>query len=251
MSKYTTEVRFICEHDAELENSLGATFVNQVLDKAWNKTFTTDVAFFDENYRAFLCKKILKHFYTREIGAETVGLWKLWMNTKLEEVMPYYNSMYKSALLEFNPFYDIDLTRKQDRKTDTGSKNDGTANNTQDVTSNRNTDSKLRESEWDLYSDTPQGAVTDLEKERYLTNARKITRDNEANTKETGNVNTVGTNVTSTTGTVNSVDDYLETVRGKAGGASYSKLLNEYRKTFLNIDMMVIEEFEELFFGLW
>lgn len=38
---------------------------------------------------------------------------------------------------------------------------------------------------------------------------------------------------------------------GKQGGESYSKMLNEFRETFLNIDMQVIEEFDEMFIGLW
>ena len=31
----------------------------------------------------------------------------------------------------------------------------------------------------------------------------------------------------------------------------YAELLNKFRETFLNIDMMVIEEFDELFLRLW
>ena len=32
---------------------------------------------------------------------------------------------------------------------------------------------------------------------------------------------------------------------------SYAKMLKEFRETFLNIDMMVIESLSDLFFGLW
>ena len=42
-----------------------------------------------------------------------------------------------------------------------------------------------------------------------------------------------------------------ENVVGKQGTESFSKLLNEYRDTFINIDMQVINEFSDLFFGLW
>ena len=100
MSKYTTEVRFICESNSGLAESKGCDNVNEVLEKSWNKIFTTNCAFFDEAYRSVLCKKILKHYYLREIGSETVGVWKLWMNTKLEEIMPYYNQLYESAKIE-------------------------------------------------------------------------------------------------------------------------------------------------------
>ena len=83
MSKYTTEVRYICEQKSELEESKGFTSVDDVINKSWNKIFTTNVNFFDENYKQVICKKILKHYYMREIGCETVGLWMLWMNTRL------------------------------------------------------------------------------------------------------------------------------------------------------------------------
>ena len=112
MSKYTTEVRFICENSAGLSESEGADNVDSILDKCWNKVFNFDFPIFDENYRQILCRKILKHYYTREIAHETVGRWKLALNAKLNEIMPYYNQLYKSELLEFNPFYDVDLTRR-------------------------------------------------------------------------------------------------------------------------------------------
>ena len=114
MSKYTTEVRFICENSAGLSESEGADNVDSVLDRCWNKVFNFDFPIFDENYRQVLCRKILKHYYTREIAHETVGRWKLALNAKLNEIMPYYNQLYKSELLEFNPFYDVDLTRSRE-----------------------------------------------------------------------------------------------------------------------------------------
>ena len=46
-------------------------------------------------------------------------------------------------------------------------------------------------------------------------------------------------------------ESYLESVRGKMSSKSYSALLMEYRETFINIDMMLIEELSDLFFGLW
>ena len=50
---------------------------------------------------------------------------------------------------------------------------------------------------------------------------------------------------------INNMEDYFERVVGKRGSASYSKLLNEFRETFLNIDLMIINELKDLFFYLW
>lgn len=287
MSKYTTEVRFICESKSGLENSKGCDDVDEILNNSWNKIFTTKAEIFDENYRAVICKKILKHYYLREICSETVGVWKLWLNTRLEEILPYYNQLYKSALLEFNPLYDVNITRTHNRtidenKTENGTSTEtstdkntgsGTRDNTtsgtnknsgtSSVTDNGSSNSK------DLYSDTPQGALTGVETETYLTNARKITNTDSSTSestnsgngeyKDTGSVKYTDTSErentkngsNSNTGTVNNTEEYLESVIGKQGSGSYSGMLKEYRDTFLNIDRMVIAEFDDLFFGLW
>lgn len=326
MSKYTTEVRYICESIAGIAEG-SATSVNSIVAKSWNTIFYTKVPFFDETYRQPLCQKILKHYYLREIGAETQGIWKLWMNTRLEEIMPYYNLLYKSALLDFNPLYDVDITRQHDRNVKgtesktanvtnvvTGSKNtndhstitkSGTANTTvktsdhteengsgntsDDNNATRSTTTMGDKTKRDLYSDTPQGAITGLEDENYLTNARKVTDNEDVTVNDKNDIYAKGTSEfahtvqidgndttdtktsennndlrtveeeTSTTtkddskadGNTSTTEDYIETVKGKQGTGSYSKMLQEFRETFLNIDMMIIEEFSDLFMGLW
>ena len=311
MSKYTTEVRFICESKSGLEISSGADNVDEVIAGAWDKIFTSKAPFFDESYRSVLCQKILKHYYLREICCETVGIWKLWMNERLETIMPYYNQLYKSELIEFEPLNDVNLTRKQERTiagteerngetndtnkstreiTNNGTKNTtnsgtreitGTNDTEETGTSNTSSNAESDETKRDLYSDTPQGSITGLENENYLTNARKITDNVTSNGSEdtdttrnvdnnytengttsntentaTNNTENMTSNDTKTgtnkvTGTSNTTEDYIESLIGKQGGETYSKMLIEFRDTFLNIDMMVIDEFKDLFFGLW
>lgn len=259
MSKYTTEVRFICESKSGLNVSGGSGDIDKIIANSWSKIFTSKVPFFDENYRSVLCKKILKHYYLREICCETVGIWTLWMNTRLEEIMPYYNQLYESAKIEFNPMHDVNLTREHKRtENETASGNRDTTNNsTTDVTSNgaTNRTTSSDENKKDLYSDTPQGVLTGVENETYLTNARKITDSvsgsdvaNVSNTEK--NVGS-STNNEATTSNVDTTENYIESLVGKQGTESFSSLLNKFRETFLNIDMLVIEEFSDLFFGLW
>ena len=287
MSKYTTEVRFICENFAGLSESAGGNNVDGVLEKSWNKVFDSGVKFFDEEYRKVLCKKILKHYYTREIGCETVGLWKLWMNTKLEEIMPYYNQLYESELLKFDPLTDTKIETTGNRSGNSDRDKSGTENTndkrdisgTSDMNKNvnnsgsseNNTDRSTHGDsvERDLYSDTPQGSLQNVENETYLTNARKVSNDSNGTDNITSNDTFNSNSVDKTTNTntsndvftgkrdsaenesVNSTEDYAESIIGKRGSGSFSDLLNEFRKTFLNIDMMVIDEFEEMFFQLW
>lgn len=279
MSKYTTEVRSICEVAAGLTESLGYNSINDILKQAAPNVFNFDWPIFDEAYRLPLEIKILKHFYTREIGLETVGLWKLKLDTKLNEIMPYYNQLYKSELIEFNPLYDVDITRNHTKTNDGEHKTDGghsTENTVNDTATSESTTSGTNSQKEDTvttttgkntnrYSDTPQGALTDLEANTYLTNAT-IVDDNNSNTID-GSVDSTSEvqyndsstrdNKSNSEGTsysysnITDTESYLEHVTGKQGTASYSKLLQEYRETFLNIDMMVIEELNDLFFGLW
>ena len=51
MSKYTTEIRFICETFAGLDASVGLTQVNDVISKAREKIFDFSYPIFDEKYR--------------------------------------------------------------------------------------------------------------------------------------------------------------------------------------------------------
>ena len=48
-----------------------------------------------------------------------------------------------------------------------------------------------------------------------------------------------------------STDEYLEHVSGVNGGASIAARLKEYRSTFVNIDLQIIEELEDLFMKVW
>ena len=132
MSKYTTEVRYICETNAGLKESKGYKSVAEVIANSRTKIFDFDYPIYDESYRSVLETKILKHYYTREIGLETVGLWKLKLDTKMNEIMPYYNQLYKSALIEFNPMYTTDLYKEGNKDAS------GDSNGNERTTADRN-----------------------------------------------------------------------------------------------------------------
>lgn len=299
MSKYTVELRYICETMAGLEASVGGDDVDQVIQNSIPSIFNFSFPIFDESYRNVLETKILMHYYTREIAHETVGLWKLKLKTKLNEIMPYYNQLYKSELLDFNPLYDVDITRTHVRDSsgtrDTDENRDTESTGSVENTSDRNKDSETitnnriqnqnnstddgtinrTSNNTDKYSDTPQGAITDLAQDKYLTNARLVSESENTATHGTNSTTQNGTtdgdttvsenennesatdskNNSSTTRTektnLTDTETYLERVQGKQGSGDYSEMLLKFRNTFLNIDMMVINELEELFFQLW
>ena len=253
MSKYTTEVRFICESSAGLSESEGANNVDSILDKCWNKVFNFDFPIFDENYRQVLCRKILKHYYTREIAHETVGRWKLALNAKLNEIMPYYNQLYKSELLEFNPFYDVDLTKSREgsgtsnKISNNTETNSGTSQNVSSGSGTSNTNTLNR------FSDTPQNSMDtqSIADSVPLTTVTKVNENNTTTNNSTDTTTRTGNRIGSGTENINNTDKYIETVKGKQGTENYSSLLKKFRETFLNIDMRIIEDCSDCFFTLW
>ena len=227
LSKYTTEIRFICETFAGLTESVGYSNVEEVLDKSWEKVFNFEFPIFDEDYKSVLCKKILRHYYTQEIGVETVGLWQLKLNSKLNEIMPYYNKLYNAWKEDFNPLHDTDLERKHilNRSENEGLDQSGATDTTATIK--------------DRYSDTPQGGLNGIENDQYLTNA-------------TIN-NTIGNNTFSQNSDrkLNSTDEYIEQLTGKSSGGSFSEMLIKYREALVNIDLLIIDELKNLFMLIW
>ena len=107
MSMYTTELRYICETMTEeplenFDNLKGVRRIDAIIDSSKGNIFDFDYPIFDEAYRGILEKKIIRHYYTREIGAETFGLFQLYLSDKMNEIMPYYNQLYASELLSNN-----------------------------------------------------------------------------------------------------------------------------------------------------
>ena len=244
MAKYTTELRHICEHLAGLDESEGYNSIATIIEQARPKVFKFNYPIFDEEYRSVLETKILKHYYTREISGESFGIWQLWLDTRLNEIMPYYNKLYLSELIEFNPMYDVDLTTTRDIAKDSD-KSGNTSSNVDEESQYTTAD---KNDHWDMYQDTPSGGLNGVRQENYLTNARHVTDDTTGSTGgTTGSTDSTGTY----SETINDTEDYLEKIVGKTGGKSYSQMLNEFRDTFLNIDTMIINDLSDLFFNLW
>lgn len=314
MSNYTTELRYICEEACGLQESKGYNNTTEIIKNSRTKIFNFEYPIFDEAYKEGLETKIIRHFYTREICCETVGRWRLFLEAKMNEIMPYYNQRYESEAIKFNPLYNTEVYTDHTNEIGSVRKDDNII--TKDFTdklvkgvdteyddkrvikieeeeTNSGSDTTQRYgnetvdhsgSNWNLYSDTPQGGINNistLEGNMYLTdatrdyrNSQDTTTDNNTDTLTHGHKVDTDTDKTDTyekdihevtnstdkqdTSTVedmqrkfNETEDFTEKIIGKSGSENYSKMLNDFRTTFLNIDMEVINELEVLFFQLW
>lgn len=289
MSKYTTELRYLIENHFDLG--------------------LQDYPIFDEAYRETLNKKIINHYYFREIGMETAELFKIYLNMTMNEIMPYYNQLYKSELIKFNPLYNVDKfetadtdfngsqdfkgnvkangstdtwgTGKSVTNTDTNTSSDGNNSEEHNDDSNTNTDTTTNTNTKTVDSDTPQGllSINSIENEVYATKAQFAQGSTVTNQTTTSNSSggSSGTDHNETTGHTTSTTNtethenskredttdttgktltdnltkYVRHVSGKAEGETYSEMLMKFRETFLNIDMMVINELNTCFMLLY
>ena len=233
MSRYTIELRYLIGGNYDLG--------------------LKDYPIFDESYREQLNNKIIQHYYFREIGFETEALFKNRLNQKMNEIMPYYNQMYESSKLKIDPLSTIDLEEVFSRKSKTTgegtSSTSGTGNNTNNFNSTDTTDyGKISK-----FSDIAQAQTTPNEilNDKYLTSATVDDGQDKNTNTGTNTSQTESTTSGTSTDKRNLDEDTTLTRKGNNGTASESELLNMYRETFLNIDMMIIDDLDELFLGIW
>ena len=255
MSVYTTQVRFICEDSIPLAEQGDYTDVNRAIEAGRKRIFTFDYDLFDENYKPVIETKFLRHYYVREIGMETVALWKLRLEDKWNMLLPYYNKLWRSELLEFNPFYDVDyqIINTGDRYSNVVS-NGKMSSTSKDKSHNDNAGSGSVVRDEDLlnkFSDTPQGALNGVIDTDWLTNATQNDNTITTNSSERSHSNSLGEHSgeskSNNLSNVHDIDDYIKHVVGKMGTRNYSNMLLDFRKTFLNIDKMFIDEMNDLF----
>jgi hypothetical protein len=198
MSTYTTQLRWFVESGGNV--------------------FDFDYPIFDSNYRSILEKKIIDHYYFREIGLETIAQFKHFLKVKLNTIMPYYNQLYETTGLITKDDYNINLNtvEKHSRTVDSTS------------TTNSNTTAKGS----NVFSDTPQAKLQDLD---YATSL------NEDDSEATGE----------STGSAKTTEEFIIELSGGGGVRYNSDVLMEWRKTFLNIDKMIIDELNDLFMNVY
>lgn len=212
-----------------------------------------------------LNNKILNHYKYREIGFETIGRFIDELEITMNEIMPYYYSLYKSAdVLNGidDPFGNVDIVETFEEETSGTSKGTTTDNSKGKTNSTANTSSTTN-SEVDsknrsIKSDTPQTTISNIDLEVGTSNlhASEVNFNNDnSNSKATneGNDTTNSESEQENTGTSNEertgLTKHTMTKVGNQGVNTYAHDLKELRETFLNIERQIIndERLSELF----
>ena len=186
-----------------------------------------DYPIFEETHRKILNDKIIRHYYTREIAAETVARWRMFVRDAMHLIMPYYNQLYESELLALGmePLGDRNLSHVVHAW--------GTAENMGSGTTESSTDTQ------NVNQDTPSSQMIpdQVKSLEYATNA---TFDTERANGKASNEST------------GSYDNMVQ--RDETGySRPQSELLKLYRETFLNIDNDIVHDRElaQCFMTIW
>ncbi len=205
------------------EDINGSNVIQQI-DLALPKIFNFDFPIWEENYRTTLERKIIMHYLRKEICTETPEMWKVFLNERLNLIMPFYNQMYKSVSIEYDMLNDVDWTETFN-KDDT---NSVTRESTGTVTENQT--SEL------LNSDLPQANYAGVDYGTVLQN---------------GTTNNNNTNTNKTTDSATNKESHILTKKGLSGTRSYTELILDYRNAIINIDKMIIDELRDLFMTIY
>lgn len=202
VSKYTTTIRNILDSGTEI--------------------FDFDYPIFDEKYRSVLETKIINRYKFREIGLETVALWKHFLMTRLNEIMPYYNQQYlaNKVFQTYDPYKNKDFLIEDTRNS--SGNNSGTSSG-----SSTNT-------EHNVFNDTPTSKLGNLD---YATTINDNTNDNE--------------NTSNNTGKFTTTESYVSHLHGHDGMKYPADILMNVRETINNLDVEILENLSDLFMNVY
>lgn len=224
MSKYTMELRNIIEYEGRenvenyfkdycIENYLRPNEIETILNaNIWSKNR--------------LASKIVDHYYMREIGYETIGLFKHYAKVYMQEIMERYLPLIYSNSINYDPLVNVDYTETFERNIKGTGESESTSTN--------------EASGLSVNSDTPQGNISkqDILSGSYASN--------------TGASETESNISDSSSNSSNTDETYSKKVKGNSGvSATAQKMIEQYRQNIIAIDEQIIKELDKLFMGLY
>jgi hypothetical protein len=181
---------------------------------------------FNSAYRPILNGKIIDEYFNQEIGTETIDNFTLILRKKMDQIMPYYNQLYLSQELEFDPLLTMDIT----------SVGSTTVEGTEEVSANNVAETKTAAGSRATNLNFPQTALAG--NADYATSAVDSKADSDVDASSTQESDSKS----------NTESDTTSHVTGYQGIPA--NLLMVYRNSLLNIDTMVIDEIKDCFMML-
>ena len=203
--------------------------------KSGLKIFNFDYVFFDQTKKLTFEKMFIDHFLFSEIGFETVGRFQHYLKNKCNEVLPYYNLLFKTALYEYDVKNNYNLTEtltktnsnnrisggKATQKGSNLENNTVNGNKTNTLLSNtgHTENNALTKDSKKVGSDTPNGllAMANIETNVYASKAEIDKETENTILTTTDNVNATGHDISTDTAN-NTVSFNNETITDNTDG---------------------------------
>lgn len=185
-----------------------------------------------------LADRIINHYYMREIGVETIGLFKLKIKTKLDLLMEKYAPLIYTNSIEYDILVNEDYTETFNRSTSGTDTNVNTSAGSNSTTSSG--------SGLTVSSDTPQGQIN---KATILAGQYATSTSAGENTNTTSTTDSVTNN---SSGSNSGTEQFTRRVKGNRGiSATYQAMIKQYRENILTIYNDIINDLNDLFMGVW
>ena len=214
--------------------------------------------------RKRLEQKIIDHYRFRQTGQETPAQFKHYQETRMCEIMPYYVQVYEFDAKFRNiedPLESYNLLETFTQETqDTGkftgknnAENTGTSSGTTTGTSSGETSGNRNKTI--KFSDTPQGSIQNLD--NYMTTATQETESETGTSSGTTSEKVTGTSSETVAGTAeHSTQDTGKTThtlnrRGNIGVQPLGGEVMNIRSAFINIDLQIINDLNDLFLQVY
>ena len=261
MAKYTENLYNIIDNASRNKPMLSR---DEKIELGRKMIFDFDYPIFDKDYKKILETHFLKNFYMNEIGQETYGQFKMQLEVWLLINMPFYNKMFESELIEFNPLENSKMVTSYTKKNDLNQDNTGNqkSNTNSDTAENTTANEKLKrdsdEFKRELTTDTPQNRLTITSENGagVIEYAKNISEDKANTLYNQDKDNTRASNVTDETitnadtvsnTTANSLEEYVQNRQGKLGVTNYADMIVKYRNSFIRVEQLMFNEMRELF----
>lgn len=197
-------------------------------------------------------QKVIDHYYFRQIGQETIGRFKHYFKMKMREIMPRYLDLYRTVEIMSaveDPFGNVDIVETFEEESTSSGQSSASGSSSSSTAGTNESNKSSNDANTHKMSNTPQGSITNIDK--YMTEASTDTRlitDTEGSSSE---VNSEGESSSSSESSGSGTVRHTLTKKGNQGVNTYAHDIIEFRQSIIDVDMMIIEDLNELFLGVY
>lgn len=229
---------------------------SDLCDYTWKFIFDFQFPMIPRMDKKELCKMILMHYFTREIGMETISFWKQRLEVRMKEIMPYYVELANAQIDLSQALINNDVSEKTYRTGGEQNVFNKEENLSQTQNANTNTSQSTvvnrENNEENLVSDTPQDGLEAVRNGTYLSGAT-INKNTDTDSQNFSSENSMVSNGSQESKGNESRDrDYSEDITRKLTGFNGDKLsvVEKYRELILQIPRMIIKDLSDLFLAI-